>query len=50
MFLKIIFTDGFITSIASENRFLLAVLSYPPLASSTDVLKNAVKISLQLSL
>jgi hypothetical protein len=30
MFLKIVFTNGFITSTASENQFLLAVLSYPP--------------------
>jgi hypothetical protein len=29
MFLKIIFTSGFVTSIASGNRFPLAVLSYP---------------------
>jgi hypothetical protein len=31
MFLKIIFTNGFITSTASENRFPLAVfLTQPP--------------------
>jgi hypothetical protein len=29
-FLETIFTGGFITPTASENRFLLAVLSYPP--------------------
>jgi hypothetical protein len=28
--LKSIFTGGFITSTASENRFSLAVFSYPP--------------------
>jgi hypothetical protein len=59
MFPKIIFTDGFITSISSENRFSLAVLSYSPDACKNDdfywpvaptVLKNIVKIGLQLSL
>jgi hypothetical protein len=29
-FLESIFIDGFITSTVSENRFPLAVLSYPP--------------------
>jgi hypothetical protein len=29
-FLETICTDGFITPTASENRFLLAVFSYPP--------------------
>jgi hypothetical protein len=29
-FLEKIFTGGFITLTASENRFLLTVLSYPP--------------------
>jgi hypothetical protein len=29
-FLETIFTGGFITPTASENRFSLAVLSYPP--------------------
>jgi hypothetical protein len=29
-FLENIFTDGFITSAASGNRFSLVVLSYPP--------------------
>jgi hypothetical protein len=29
-FLETICTDGFITSTSSENRFSLAVLSYPP--------------------
>jgi hypothetical protein len=29
-FLEMIFTGGFITPTASENRFALAVLSYPP--------------------
>jgi hypothetical protein len=29
-FLETICTDGFITSTASENRFSLAVFSYPP--------------------
>jgi hypothetical protein len=27
---KLIFTGGFITPTASENRFSLAILSYPP--------------------
>jgi hypothetical protein len=31
MFLKIIFTSGFITSTASGNRFSLAVFNYLPL-------------------
>jgi hypothetical protein len=37
-FLETIFTGGFITPTASENRFLLAVLSYPPvkMVISTD--------------
>jgi hypothetical protein len=37
-FLETIFTSGFITPTASENRFLLAVLSYPPvkMVISTD--------------
>ena len=30
-FLETIFTGGFITPTASEHRFSLAVLSYPPL-------------------
>jgi hypothetical protein len=29
-FLETIFTGGFITPTVSENRFSLAVLSYPP--------------------
>jgi hypothetical protein len=37
-FLETIFTGGFITPTASENRFPLAVLSYPPvkMVISTD--------------